>query len=63
MASVKSLDQDLAQMRLSKYTPKAENEVKEWIREILGASAIGDADLMGELRSGVVLCKLVSPYE
>ena len=36
MASVSSLDKDLRQLRLDKYTPQAANEVRNWIDEVLG---------------------------
>jgi transgelin len=52
MASVSSLDKDLRQMRLDKYTPQAANEVRAWIEEAPG-------DLLEALKDGVALCRLV----
>ncbi|KAI9699754.1 MAG: hypothetical protein M1836_002789 [Candelina mexicana] len=59
MASVSSLDKDLRNMRLSKYTPQAANEVREWIEEVLGDRLPG-GDLLDTLKDGVALCKLVN---
>ncbi|KAI9813639.1 MAG: hypothetical protein M1827_003710 [Pycnora praestabilis] len=59
MASVSSLDKDLRNMRLSKYTPQAANEVREWIEEVLGERLAG-GDLLEVLKDGVALCKLVN---
>ncbi|KAH0563374.1 hypothetical protein GP486_002064 [Trichoglossum hirsutum] len=59
MASVSSLDRDLRSLRLSKYTPQAASEVREWIEEVLGERLSG-ADLLEGLRDGTALCKLVN---
>ncbi|KAI9763688.1 MAG: hypothetical protein M1840_009161 [Geoglossum simile] len=59
MASVTSLDRDLRNLRLSKYTPQAANEVREWIEEVLGERLPG-GDLLEGLRDGTALCKLVN---
>lgn len=59
MASVSSLDTDLRQMRLEKYTPQAAKEVRDWIEEVLG-DRIQDGDLIEALRDGMVLCRLVN---
>lgn len=59
MASVSSLDKDLAKLRLSKYTPQAANEVKSWIESTLNES-LGNDDLMDILHDGTVLCRSVS---
>jgi hypothetical protein len=56
MASVSSLDQDMRNMRLSKYTPKAANEVRDWIEEVLG-ERLQAGDLLESLKDGVALCK------
>ncbi len=56
MASVTSLDKDLRQMRLDKYTPQAAKEVRDWIEEVL-AERLQDGDLLEALRDGLVLCK------
>ncbi|KAJ9258196.1 hypothetical protein DTO212C5_8770 [Paecilomyces variotii] len=59
MASVSSLDRDLRNMRLSKYTPQAANEVREWIEEVLHEK-LASGDLIAALKDGVALCKLVN---
>ena len=58
MASVSSLDNDLRQMRLDKYTPRATNEVRAWIEEVLG-DKLAPGDLLEALKDGVALCRLV----
>ncbi|KAI9780898.1 MAG: hypothetical protein M1816_002644 [Peltula sp. TS41687] len=69
MASVSSLDADLRNMRLSKYTTAAANEVREWIEEVLGerlspdgggGGGGGGGDLLDLLKDGVALCRLVN---
>ncbi|KND95209.1 Transgelin [Tolypocladium ophioglossoides CBS 100239] len=59
MASVTSLDKDLRQMRLDKYTDAAANEARAWIEEILGTK-LPSLDLLEGLKDGVALCKLVN---
>ncbi|KAI4120729.1 MAG: hypothetical protein LQ347_007042, partial [Umbilicaria vellea] len=59
MASVSSLDKDMRNLRLGKYTPQAANEVREWIEEVLG-ERIAAGDLLEALKDGSVLCKLVN---
>ena len=56
MASVTSLDKDLRSMRLSKYTPQAANEIREWIEDILG-ERLASGDLLAALKDGVALCR------
>ena len=56
MASVSSLDKDLRNMRLGKYTPQAANEVREWIEEVLG-ERLKSGDLLASLKDGIALCK------
>lgn len=56
MASVTSLDKDLHNMRLSRYTPQAANEVREWIEEILN-ERLPSGDLLDALKDGVTLCR------
>ena len=56
MASVTSLDKDLRNLRLSKYTPEAAVEVKHWIEETL-RETLPPGDLMDALKDGVALCK------
>ena len=56
MASVSSLDKDLRNMRLGKYTPQAANEIREWIEETLG-EPVKSGDLLEALKDGTALCK------
>lgn len=56
MASVTSLDKDLRNMRLSKYTPQAADEARDWIEGILGQK-LPPGDLLDALKDGVALCK------
>ncbi|KAL8866861.1 MAG: hypothetical protein Q9174_006035 [Haloplaca sp. 1 TL-2023] len=59
MASVSSLDKDLRNMRLGKYTPQAANEARTWIEESLG-ERLAAGDLLDALKSGTALCKLAN---
>lgn len=43
-------------MRLSKYTPQAANEVRDWIEETL-REKLRNGDLLEALRDGVALCR------
>ena len=61
MASVTSLDKDLRNMRLSKYTPQAANEVRDWIEEVL-RQRLPSGDLLDALKDGVALCKYEQTY-
>lgn len=56
MASVTSLDKDLRNLRLSKYTPQAAAEIRDWIEEVLHEK-LPAGDLLDALRDGVALCK------
>lgn len=56
MASVSSLDKDLRNMRLSRYTPQAAAEVRDWIEEVL-REKLPSSDLLEGLKDGVALCK------
>ncbi len=56
MASVSSLDKDLRNMRLEKYTPQRANETRQWIEEVLGES-LRLGDLLDALKDGTALCK------
>ena len=56
MASVSSLDKDMRNLRLGKYTPQAANEVREWIEEVLGERIVA-GDLLEALKDGSVLCR------
>ncbi|KAF2403845.1 hypothetical protein EJ06DRAFT_579771 [Trichodelitschia bisporula] len=59
MASVTSLDQDMKALRLSRYTPKAANEVRAWIEDALGEN-LPQKDLLELLKDGTILCRLVN---
>ncbi|PIA88842.1 Transgelin [Cercospora beticola] len=59
MASVTSLDQDMRNLRLARYTPQAANEARHWIETTLGES-LPAGDLLDALKDGVALCKLVN---
>ncbi|KAF2215597.1 hypothetical protein CERZMDRAFT_34966 [Cercospora zeae-maydis SCOH1-5] len=59
MASVTSLDHDMRNLRLARYTPQAANEVRHWIETTLGES-LPPGDLLDVLKDGVALCKLVN---
>ncbi|KAI2795046.1 hypothetical protein POX_a01649 [Penicillium oxalicum] len=59
MASVTSLDKDLRNLRLSRYTPQAAAEVRDWIEEVL-QERLPSGDLLDTLKDGVALCKLVN---
>ena len=56
MASVSSLDKDMRNIRLSKYTPQAANEVRTWIEDVLG-ERLPAGDLLEALKDGITLCK------
>lgn len=56
MASVSSLDKDMRNIRLGKYTPQAANEARMWIEDALGES-LPAGDLLDALKDGVALCK------
>lgn len=62
MASVTSLDKDLRNLRLGKYTPQAAAEVRVWI-ELALAERLDPGDLLGALKDGVALCKYVIVQE
>lgn len=57
MASVTSLDQDMRNLRLSRYTPQAANECRDWIESVLGESLPAGDLLQNVLKDGTVLCK------
>lgn len=56
MASVTSLDKDLRNLRLGKYTPQAADEVRRWIEDTLG-EPLAPGDLLDALKDGTALCK------
>ncbi|THX40123.1 hypothetical protein D6D10_03736 [Aureobasidium pullulans] len=60
MASVSSLDQDMRNLRLSKYTPQAANEIRSWIEQTLGETLPPGDLLQDVLKDGVILCKLAN---
>ncbi|KAF2156081.1 hypothetical protein K461DRAFT_318700 [Myriangium duriaei CBS 260.36] len=59
MASVTSLDSDMRNLRLSKYTPAAANQVRQWIEDTL-REPLQSGDLLEALKDGVALCKLAN---
>lgn len=59
MASVSSLDQDMRNLRLSRYTPQAANQVRQWIESTLHES-LPSGDLLEALKDGVALCRLAN---
>ena len=58
MASVSSLDKDMRNIRLSRYTPQAANEARSWIEDALG-ERLRPGDLLEALKDGTALCKSV----
>jgi hypothetical protein len=56
MAMVNSLDKDMRQLRMDRYTPQAANEVRTFIEEALG-ERLPHADLIDSLKDGVALCR------
>lgn len=59
MASVTSLDHDMRKLRMERYTPKAANEVRAWMEDVLG-ERLPAGDLLDALKDGTVLCRLVN---
>lgn len=59
MASVTSLDADMRKLRMDRYTPKAANEVRSWIEDVLG-ERLPAGDLLDALKDGTALCKYES---
>lgn len=49
-------------MRLSKYTPQAANEVREWIEGVLHEK-LPPGDLIAVLKDGVILCRYSIPVQ
>lgn len=62
MASVTSLDKDLRNMRLSRYTPQAAAEVRHWVEDML-REKLADGDLLDALKDGVALCRYVASLD
>lgn len=59
MASVSSLDQDMRNLRMSRYTPAAAKEIRQWIETTLN-EPLPSGDLLDALKDGVALCKLAN---
>lgn len=61
-----NLDQDLKASRELKYNnPELQNDVKQWIKQVLGndpelPSNFMTSDLIESLKTGVLLCKLIN---
>lgn len=58
MASVSSLDQDMRKLRADRYTPKAANDIRDWIEETL-REQLPTGDLLETLKDGTILCRYV----
>lgn len=43
-------------MRLSRYTPQAAAEIRDWIEDVL-REKLPSQDLLEDLKDGVALCK------
>lgn len=59
-ADVTSLDEDLRQLRQSKFSPEAVQHIKKWVFESVLAEAAPPDDLLQCLKDGTVLCKLAN---
>ncbi|KAM0715102.1 hypothetical protein Q7P37_009567 [Cladosporium fusiforme] len=59
MPSVTSLDADMRNLRMSKFTPQAADEARTWIEETLG-HPLPSGDLLQALKDGVALCELAN---
>lgn len=59
MPSVTSLDADMRNLRMSRYTPQAADEARNWIEETLGRP-LPSGDLLQALKDGVALCELAN---
>lgn len=57
MASVTSLDKDMRKLRLDRFTPQAQQEVRTFIEESLGETLQPKDNLLESLKDGVALCK------
>lgn len=58
--NVSSLDNDLSELRASKYDVASTAEVSAWISTVIGEDLPQGEDLMDTLRDGIVLCKLAN---
>lgn len=56
-ADVSSLDQDLRELRRSKYNKDLADQAKQWIFDRIGESVPQQEDLIDVLKDGVVLGK------
>lgn len=59
MASVSSLDQDMRNLRMARYTPATANEARSWVEDTLG-HPLPAGDLLEALKDGVALCQLAN---
>lgn len=46
----------MRKLRMDRYTPKAANEARSWIEDVLG-EPLAAGDLLDALKDGTVLCR------
>ncbi|AET39815.1 Scp1p Ecym_5012 [Eremothecium cymbalariae DBVPG len=56
---VTSLDEDLRELRNSKFDENAINEIKRWVFSVIGEAVPPDS-MVETLKNGIVLCKLAN---
>lgn len=59
MASVTSLDADMRNLRLARYTPAAAAQTRAWLESTLG-TPLPAGDLLDALKDGIALCQLAN---
>lgn len=57
---VSSLDNDLSELRASKYDGATTSEVRTWISTVIGEELPSNEDLMDVLKDGLILCKVAN---
>ena len=60
VASVSSLEEDLATKQMFKYDAEAERSAVEWIEQVMGIKKPAGESLHEWLKSGVILCRLLN---
>lgn len=60
VASVSSLEEDLATKQMFKYDAEAERSAVEWIEQVLGESKPAGTSMHEWLKSGVILCRVLN---